>query len=61
MCNKGYKDKRKYDLYGKRIKDKRDANLHTDYESWDKMVQKFVFENNEGAKILVILNGGIAG
>ena len=39
--------KRECDLRNKEVKDKEDVNLHIGYETWDKMVWRFVFEKED--------------
>ncbi len=65
MHGKDCEDKREYDLRGKEIENKGDANLRMDCESWDKMVWGFVFEkedkDSEDAEILVVLSRDVTG
>ncbi len=60
-----YKDKRKCDLYGKKVQNNEDTDLCKDCESRDKMVWRFVFKrddkNGGGAKNSIIFDRGIAG
>lgn len=59
MHGKGCKDKREYDLRGKEVKNKRNADLRIGRKSWDEMVWQFVFEKEDkdggGAENSVVL------
>ncbi len=61
MRDEGCEDKREYDLYGKEVEDKGDADLCTDRESQDGMVRRFVFKDGGSIEISVVLSGDVAG